>query len=176
MEKTREYKNKIMREWYAKNKEKQRAYQKKWYKENFEKYKDHNNERGRIWRKKNINKSRKYMREWTKIWRKNNPEKLKIMLKNSHITARMDVLYFYGGNPPKCACCGEKHIEFLEIDHINNNGAEDRRNNKLMAGGSTYHHLRKNKYPKGFEIQCSNCNQSRGKYGYCPHKLKLKNR
>lgn len=93
------------------------------------------------------------------------------MLKNSHISARMDVLYHYGGNPPKCKCCGEKYIEFLEVDHINNDGAEHRRKNKLMAGGGTFHFLRKNNYPKGFQILCSNCNQAKGKYGKCPHKL-----
>src|SRR4051794_13956851 len=31
----------------------------------------------------------------------------------------------YGG---KCICCGESKHEYLELDHINNNGAEERRN------------------------------------------------
>ena len=35
---------------------------------------------------------------------------------------RLEILIHYGGPVPKCACCGESHIEFLSIDHIGGGG------------------------------------------------------
>lgn len=71
----------------------------------------------------------------------------------------------YGGY--KCACCGETHEEFLQIDHTEGNGAEHRRNEP--SAYKIYEWLRKHKYPAGFRVLCSNCNWAYGRYGYCPH-------
>jgi len=80
---------------------------------------------------------------------------------------RLEVLKKYGGNPPKCACCKEKEIKFLTIDHIKNDGAEHR----LMIGsGKLYQWLyKKRKMPKRFQVLCWNCNLSKYHYGKCPH-------
>lgn len=72
------------------------------------------------------------------------------------------VIEHYGG---KCVCCGEKRIEFLAIDHINNDGNEHRK--KLTT--KIFYWLIKNNYPDGFQILCHNCNSSKAYYGYCPH-------
>lgn len=74
----------------------------------------------------------------------------------------MDALNAYGGI---CACCGEKNIEFLTIDHVMRDGAEHRKEigNGIMAW------LKKNDYPSGFRILCWNCNKAIGLYGYCCH-------
>ena len=66
----------------------------------------------------------------------------------------------------KCNCCEEKIYEFLTIDHMNNNGAQHR---KEIKGNSLYIWLYKNNYPPGYQVLCMNCNFSKGKYGYCPH-------
>ena len=83
-----------------------------------------------------------------------------------------------------CACCGQEHIEFLTIHHINGNGADHCReiskNWKSVRGltarlaskpGSSqmYKWIEKHHYPPGFGILCINCNFSYGAYGYCPH-------
>ena len=34
---------------------------------------------------------------------------------------------------------------------------------------------RKNNYPEGFQVLCSNCNFAKGKYGSCPHTWEDKN-
>ena len=77
---------------------------------------------------------------------------------------RIEVLEHYGG---ECACCGEKHIEFLCFDHINNDGAKHR---KHMSDRSITPWLKRNGYPKGFQVLCHNCNIAKGVYGKCPHK------
>ena len=68
-----------------------------------------------------------------------------------------------------CKCCGEDTLEFLAIDHINNDGAECKRNGEPRGGVGFYTFLRKNKYPKGFQVLCHNCNMAKGFYGICPH-------
>ena len=74
---------------------------------------------------------------------------------------RRFVLNHYGC---KCACCGEQQEKFLEIDHVNNNGAEHRKTVKDIVGW-----LIQNNFPDGFQLLCSNCNQAKARYGKCPH-------
>lgn len=70
----------------------------------------------------------------------------------------------------KCTCCGETALEFLTIDHIHNDGAEDRKNNGKKSGGKLYRWLMKTNYPKdNYQLLCYNCNCSKGFFGYCPH-------
>ncbi|MCI0464169.1 MAG: hypothetical protein L0Z62_45120 [Gemmataceae bacterium] len=72
----------------------------------------------------------------------------------------------------QCACCGERHFEFLTVDHELGGGLKHRR--ELAGGAGTagsilYWWLKRNGYPKGFRVLCMNCNLSIGLYGYCPH-------
>lgn len=109
--------------------------------------------------------------KYQKEWNIKNPEKVIIHNARTRLKLRMGVLNAYSGIPPKCACCNEKHIQFLELDHINGRGNKERC--RYGAGGGLYNFLKRNKYPKGYRILCSNCNQAIGKYGKCPHnKLK----
>ncbi len=78
---------------------------------------------------------------------------------------RAEMILAYGG---RCACCGERQPEFLQLDHIHNDGAEDRKNNpatKLFAK------LKRLGWPKDrYQLLCANCNF--GKFmngGICPH-------
>jgi hypothetical protein len=83
---------------------------------------------------------------------------------------RWVVLIHYGGNPPKCACCGEMRYEFLAIDHIHGGGIRHAKEIGIKTGGRRmYHWLIKNNFPDGFRVLCHNCNLSMGFYGYCPH-------
>lgn len=87
---------------------------------------------------------------------------MKIMRK-----ARRDVIAHYGG---KCACCGEAHIEFLHLDHIEGGGTQQRAELKRW-GNAFYRWLQKQGYPEGFRVLCANCNEALGHYGYCPREL-----
>jgi len=81
---------------------------------------------------------------------------------------RLEVLTHYG---LFCACCGEDTFEFLQIDHINNDGARHRRE----VGRSLYSWLQKNGYPAGFQTLCANCNIAKAQHGVCPHQRQAKN-
>lgn len=82
------------------------------------------------------------------------------------IKARLEALTHYSKGTLRCACCSESAYQFLTLDHINNNGAEHRRqiNNTNLPNW-----LRKHGYPEGFQVLCMNCNFAKGKYGVCPH-------
>ena len=79
---------------------------------------------------------------------------------------RSDVLQAYGN---VCACCGETEYKFLSIDHVDGNGANHRRQVGVGSGFHFYLWLRRNGFPKGFQVLCHNCNQAKGSYGCCPH-------
>jgi len=79
------------------------------------------------------------------------------------------VIVHYGG---KCACCGESNLAFLTIDHVNNDGAEHRKQISSCRGGSRFYQwLIKNNFPEEPKLQvlCWNCNHAKEIYGICPH-------
>lgn len=87
----------------------------------------------------------------------------------------------YGGY--KCQCCGETERSFLVLDHVNDDGAKNRRaeiNSKgnwtkvgPHSGAKLYRWLRNNNYPPYFQVLCSNCNLSKARYkGVCIHDVK----
>lgn len=75
---------------------------------------------------------------------------------------RDEVIDMYGA---RCACCGETERMFLSLDHVNNNGWEERRGHSNMVG-----YKRAKQYPNEYQVLCHNCNH--GRYlngGICPH-------
>lgn len=75
---------------------------------------------------------------------------------------RLSVINHYGS---KCQCCGEGTFEFLDIDHVNNNGKQHR----LITGQHFCKWVMTNKFPDDLQILCSNCNHGKAKFGICPH-------
>lgn len=84
---------------------------------------------------------------------------------------KLQVYEAYGGTV--CRCCGETTVEFLTLDHVNNDGAKHRRQQSGRQNGfcgqSISRWLRKNGFPPGFQVLCMNCNFARAKFGECPH-------
>jgi hypothetical protein len=79
------------------------------------------------------------------------------------------VLEHYSGIPPKCACCGETHTEFLSVDHIKGGGVRHRKALRMRGGIVFYRWLVRQNFPDGYRVLCHNCNQAIGFYGFCPH-------
>lgn len=77
------------------------------------------------------------------------------------------VIEHYGN---KCACCGETNKEFFTIDHINNDGSEQRED----MSGNLYRWIVSQGYPTDLQILCWNCNCCLSIYGYCPHRPEIK--
>lgn len=92
--------------------------------------------------------------------------------KNYYARARRDAFATYGGM--ECSCCGETEEMFLSIDHVNSDGAEHRRAIANQGGSNNFYvWLKRNNYPKGFQVLCMNCNHGRHRNGgACPHKEK----
>ena len=98
------------------------------------------------WRNDHAVKERRRSRDW---WRQ----------------LRLEVLAALGG---VCACCGESHVEFLTVDHVNGDGAEERK--KIGTSTNFFVYVKRSGYPRDrYQVLCYNCNCSKGHYGYCPH-------
>jgi hypothetical protein len=121
-----------------------------------------------------------YRKAYGDAWREKNPGKYSEYNRKSSLKLKRQVMDAYGG---ECACCGETELVFLTIDHIDDNGAEHRREMAAergngtteysQAGARTYRWLRDNGFPQGFQVLCANCNC--GKHwngGVCPHEMK----
>lgn len=103
-------------------------------------------------------------------WQRNNRKKIRKSQIKHRKKLRLQVLTHYGGNPPICDCCGEDHIEFLTIDHIEGGGNAHRK--KIGRSGTEFYRwLIKQGYPEEYRVLCYNCNCSYFREGYCPHKL-----
>jgi len=77
---------------------------------------------------------------------------------------RLEIVQAYGG---VCECCGESRWPFLTIDHINNDGSEERRN----LVGKLYIRLKKRGFPREkYRLLCYSCNCARSFRKICPHK------
>lgn len=76
----------------------------------------------------------------------------------------------YGGY--KCNCCGETTPEFLNLDHVHDDGAEHRRQaGNRGSGTGLYLWAIKNGFPPILQVLCANCNLGkRLNKGVCPHK------
>lgn len=110
------------------------------------------------------------------VYAKTNRPKVNATAKNLRDRLREEVLGVYSQGRRVCACCEEGIQQFLCIDHINNDGAEDRRAHPNEATGYNLHkRLRREGYPEGYRVLCFNCNICTYIYGECPHISPVKN-
>lgn len=152
------------KEWRKNHREQCRENSKHW-KENFiekyglEKWKERERKIGA----KSRMKHKKEAIERTKKWKKE---------------LAIEVLTHYSNGTMKCACkkCyysdHDCPIEFLTLDHINNDGAEQRKQlfGGRQGGARFYYWLKKNNFPEGFQVLCWNCNCGKIRNnGVCPH-------
>lgn len=147
-----------LKRWYEKAKKEGRL----WVQSHPEKFAEYQKK----YRIENREKLSVYGKEYNKR-RKEHYRELRRGIKKAALDA-------YGG---VCACCGEKQIEFLTIDHINDDGAEHRKSiwgkDSRSAGGNRFYYwLRRNKYPSGFQVLCFNCNFAKFHFDVCPHRKK----
>ncbi len=89
-------------------------------------------------------------------YQKANPEKVKEWRKHTDIHLKTLVLSHYSKGTPKCAVCGEADLRNLNLDHINEDGREQR---KTITGlKQLYLWVRRNNYPETFQVLCHRCN------------------
>ena len=115
--------------YYQENKERLNRYLRDWYKEH----------------KEELNRKRKspeyiaHKNELRRKWR----FRMKTKLFNA-----------YGG--AKCKNCGITDMRVLDLDHLDNNGCQERK--KLGGTEKLFFYLIKNNFPPGYQILCRNCN------------------
>jgi hypothetical protein len=84
--------------------------------------------------------------------------------KEKRALLKYEVLSHYSGEQPKCIRCNFTDIRALSLDHIFNDGAEERRriskntNSKVSSGSGFYQWVIKNNFPNRYQVLCMNCN------------------
>ena len=97
-------------------------------------------------------------KDYNAKYRELNREKLREDSRQRRRKFKQQILERYGRS---CAWCGFTDIRALQLDHINDNGAEDRKNlvGGNYGGAEFYRKLIKAGLPDGYQILCANCNQ-----------------
>ena len=163
-EEQKQYSRERMRRWRAANREKARETQRLWRAENPERLSGY---------------SKKYWKEG-KTWNQTHAKEYNAHHRKYRQKLRLETLSHYCKGPPRCVCVGLKcwhegpcqviDIKVLDLDHVNDNGAEER---KMIFGtnyrGGGYRFLiwlKSQGYPEGYQVFCVNCNayKERSKY------------
>lgn len=132
-EKKRQYHREYDRKWRAENRDKIGGYYRKYYYTHYEEIRQRKNQQNR-----------------------KNEQKYEVRARRHH-RHKIKALKLYGGDTPKCANCGEDRYECLQIDHVKNDGAYERR--KISSGENFYYWLVKQSYqPHKYQVLCANCN------------------
>jgi hypothetical protein len=135
------------------NREKVNAQRRKWRAANPEKIAAQN----KRWREANPEKCRAIDKE---RWKKADKAKHRLDQNKWNFENKIKVLTHYGKDGKLQCCwsnCCETDIDCLTLDHINNNGARDRKF-KRRTGVILYASLIASSYPEGFQTLCSNHN------------------
>lgn len=108
--------------------------------------------------------------DYYKEWRKRNPERSRVVARRADRKLREDVLRAYGG---RCACCGTDYFPHLTLDHVNGDGAEERRRHhrpgSVLDNRPTLRRLRRQLpvLDPAFQVLCFNCNFAKHVRGEC---------
>ena len=107
--------------------------------------------------------------EYFRAYNKKRQPKIRPVARAYHRRVRSEVIAKYGGT---CTCCGETQIEFLVIDHKNNDGNKERRTlygTNRGSSSSWYSKLKREDVRHDLQVLCNNCNIAKAFYGSCPH-------
>lgn len=158
------------RKYYIKNKDKLKKAHHQYYqnhrqekKEYAKQYASKHPEKKSEYQKRYYRNHIKEIKEYQQQYAILHPDKVRAARIKVNITRRILVFNHYGHH---CVCCGETEPKFLAIDHILGGG---NKHIKEIGRGNLYRWIIRNKYPKGFQVLCHNCNVAKGFYGSCPH-------
>ena len=141
-------KQKVNRAWYLRNRERISAHRKTRY-------------------YARTSKEIKEAREYQKAWRhEQGPGYRKAQSKVFRERVKAEVFAAYGD---RCVCWGEDEPKFLTIDHVNNDGGKERREQRGFSGINLMRKLRTIKFPAMYQLLCWNCNLGKHIYKVCPH-------
>jgi len=146
----KEYLANYVREWRQKHSEEQRIHAQKYYQEN----KRHIAEYYRRY----YQEHKEQIKERWRKYRQEHKEQVGSSHRESIRRLKEEVLRHYGNGELACVNCGFTDIRALSIDHIKNNGVEERRKlGKKGSGYRFYRWLKSHDYPEGYQTLCMNC-------------------
>lgn len=92
-----------------------------------------------------------------KAWRERNRQRLRDASRVQRLAVRKEALDRYGRT---CRRCGFADDRALQIDHVNDNGAAERKSlgGQHVSGWRFYCWLKKQGWPEGYQTLCANCN------------------
>uniref|UniRef100_A0A6M3LEB4 Uncharacterized protein n=1 Tax=viral metagenome TaxID=1070528 RepID=A0A6M3LEB4_9ZZZZ len=124
------------------------SYDKNYYLKN----KERMNKQSREYKQTHIERGKEYQK---KYYQEHREEELKYSRKRN-VELKWAALSHYSKGTMSCKWCGFSDIRALSIDHINNNGKEDR---KITGMGTPFYQwLKNNNYPEGeYQVLCMNC-------------------
>lgn len=82
---------------------------------------------------------------------------------------KVDVMTVYSKGKPNCSCCNYDNMDGLSIDHII--GRKQQGHTREFGSTQLHQYLKRERFPKEFQVLCINCNSAKGKLGQCPHKI-----
>lgn len=132
-------------------------------------------EKNRVISREYYNKNKRDMKTVMRRYRKKYPAvalRSEIQERLRAFQDKITAFYIVSKGDISCACCGLRDLDFLTIDHINNDGATERKKNGETRGGRIlYKRLIKNNFESmgKYQLLCFNCNCAKGFYGCCPH-------
>lgn len=105
----------------------------------------------RAWYQKNRDRLRVYKRENMRRYRTKNPAKHAEQSRSAKRRLRSKLLITYG---PKCVGCGFTDTRALTLDHVKNNGNQER---KSLGERGVYQRALNASHASEYQILCMNC-------------------
>ena len=101
--------------------------------------------------------------QWNREWIRQNRSRYNRSKWRYRDALKARAIAFYSNGTSKCKWCGFGEIDALCLDHINDDGAADRKRLKIAARGNgsgsrTYEALTARGFPPGYQVLCANCN------------------
>ena len=90
-------------------------------------------------------------------YREKNRAKINAYHSLERLKVKQTILGRYGS---ECVLCGFNDMRALQLDHLNDNGSEERKalGSQKFSGVKFYRYLIKQGLPDGYQILCANCN------------------
>lgn len=88
--------------------------------------------------------------------------------RNRRAEVRAKILSILGS---KCVCCGEDDSDYLEVDHVNEDGAQERAKDRtLFDSFGIYARIKKLLVPTDvYQLLCCNCHGAKSRGLICKH-------
>lgn len=106
-----------------------------------------------------IGKNSEYYKEYRRKWIESNKPTVRKHERTYYYTLRYLVFDAYDN---KCAYCGMDDRDVLVIDHVYDNGSEERK--RYKSSYSFLKHIRDTNFPKEYQLLCQNCNWKKRLY------------